>query len=51
MHGMVRSPGDMPAAFARALEDGDLEQFASLYADEAATRHLGPGRPRQGTNP
>ena len=38
MHGMVRSPGDMPAAFARALEDGDLEQFASLYADEAATR-------------
>ncbi len=38
MHGMVRTPGDMPAAFARALESGDLEELASLYAEQAATR-------------
>jgi ketosteroid isomerase-like protein len=38
MHGTVDTPGTMPAAFAQALEDGDLEGLASLYAEEAATR-------------
>ena len=38
MQATVDTPDVMPAAFAKALEDEDLEGLASLYADEAATR-------------
>ncbi len=38
MQATVQRPEDMPAAFARGLESGDIEQLACLYADEAAVR-------------
>ena len=34
----VDAPEAMPAAFAQALENDDLEGLASLYAEDAATR-------------
>ena len=38
MQATVQTPGAMPAAFARGLESGDIEQLACLYAEEAAVR-------------
>ena len=38
MQATVQTPAAMPAAFARGLESGDIEQLACLYVEEAATR-------------
>ena len=38
MQAKVATPDAMPQAFTEALASGDLEQLASLYFEQAATR-------------